>query len=646
MTTVHKQDGTQIPELLLLMAPYWTRPDLYACIRVCRLWHISLSPYLWHTIDDRLHAWPRILSTHDIYTSPGVKGYFRILSAFTRYGHHIRHLRLSWRVMIDVAFVTGVCTRLETLATGNVGVNRTRKEQEYLRWVSNLTLEEGGLTYDQRRVPAKEGPLVSAQLEGVFVASEIGWRTVKEQEQDWLTVQNFWGLVQMNAATLRSLRLDRSLDSLAHLQSTEFFFVTLAGLPKLQELDNALLKARMTEILERLPNLRTHRSSIFELHNQVLPKTYTHLRTLEIYGPLPSITFFSLLGRLTNLEDFKVSEFVRREQFANNPGASYLNNTPTRLKSLHIMSGAANLGTNLALKIIPWVPLLTTFTVDRMLNETAEALHTHCKHLDTILNADDGYTLFEVYNGPIERPPLPTSKLYKLIHDRPDLKVFNRIDQRLAASDLLAQDWSLLNTNDSNKAPTLQVFRCQIVNVERLTPTEETLLTCASPERISQLADTASSDIVNKRTRSITLQRQILSRLGQLTNLTILDLGYEWRDVWSSTRPETLHRGYIPYSKPFTSTLELSLATGLDLLAGLKNLCVFGFEGVDHRIGKPELEWMARNWPRLEVMRGLQEDGLVRIEPDPVKTELRLFMLGLRPDVRHESLSHLASLNI
>ncbi|KAF9907762.1 hypothetical protein EC991_010632 [Linnemannia zychae] len=637
-----KQDGTQIPELLLLMGPYWSPPDLYACIRVCKLWHLSLSPYLWHTIDDRLYSWPRILATHDICTSPGVKGYFRILSAFTRYGHFIRHMKLSWRVMIDIAFVTGVCTQLESLATGNLGVNRTRKEQESLRWVSNLTLEQGGLTYDQRQDPAKEGPLISAQLEGVFSPCEIGWRAVREQEQDWLTAQNFWGLVQMNAGSLRSLRLDRSLDSLAHLKSTEFFYVTLAGLPKLRELDNAFFTVRMTEVLERLPNLHTHRSSIFELHNQVLPETYTHLRALDIYGPVPSITFFSLLGRLPNLENFKISEFVRREVFPENPGLTYLNSTPTRLKKLHIVSGVANIGSNLGSKIIPWLPLLTAITVDRIQDGTAAALYTHCKHLDTILRADDGYTLMEcVYQGATS----PISQLYKLIHDFPNLKVIDRIDQCFAASDLLAQDWSLLN-NNNNKAPTLQVFRCRIAHVERLTPSEEELMARASPEWISQLADTGTSDLVNKSIGSISIQRQILSRIGQLTNLRVLDLGYEWRDVWSSTRPETPRRGYIPYSKPCSSSLELSLATGLDLLAGLKNLCIFGFEGLDHRIGKPELEWMARNWPRLEVMRGLQEDDLIRIEPNPVKTELRLYMMKLRPEVRHESLSRLASLNV
>jgi hypothetical protein len=42
-------------------------------------------------------------------------------------------------------------------------------------------------------------------------------------------------------------------------------------------------------------------------------------------------------------------------------------------------------------------------------------------------------------------------------------------------------------------------------------------------------------------------------------------------------------------------TLELSLESGLGLLEALANLETIGFEGVDHRIGKLELEWMAKS---------------------------------------------------
>ncbi|KAG0298907.1 hypothetical protein BGZ96_004214 [Linnemannia gamsii] len=624
------------------MAAHWTPQDLYACVQVCRIWHQTLTPFLWHTIDDRLYAWPRLLATHDTFTlnCPGFKGYFRILSAFTRYGHHIRHLRLSWRALIDIVFVAGSCTQLQSLSTFNLAVNRTTKEREEIRRLANLSIDNGGLTYDEHRNLAVEGPLLSPEFAGVFSPSEIEWRSVQEQQRDWVTAQNFWSLVLENRQTLRSLRLDRSLDSLAHLESTtnDFFFSTLASLPHLTELDNALLETDLRDVLERLPNLRCNRSSNLELHNQVLPKAYDHLRALQIYNSVPSRTFFSLLARLPNLEDLRISEFVRREHFIDNP-QTILNNTPTRLKGLHIMSGAGHHGRRIAQHIIPWVPLLTSFTIDRLYDVIAEALFTHCKHLENIRQSDDGCTLFEIQYG--ENQPLGalTSKLFKLLRDYPSLRVLDRIEQRLVAADLVAQDWLPLNN--------LEVFRCQIVDVDRLTPSEEETVVQSSSWFYSI---TQNSTLSSKHTQSITLQKDILSRLGTLTNLRVLDLGYEWRDIWADSRRDTVRRytylgqEYVNYGAPFKNTLELTLATGLDQLSRLRHLEVFGFEGVDHRIGKEELEWIAVHWPKLKVMRGLQEDDhLEKIEPDPVKTELRLHMEWLRPDVKHESLSRQGS---
>ncbi|KAF9924574.1 hypothetical protein FBU30_005492 [Linnemannia zychae] len=77
--------------------------------------------------------------------------------------------------------------------------------------------------------------------------------------------------------------------------------------------------------------------------------------------------------------------------------------------------------------------------------------------------------------------------------------------------------------------------------------------------------------------------------------------------------------------------MELSLETGLDQLSDLVELEVFGFEGINHRIGKMEIKWIAAHWPRLRVMRGLQEDSLDMLEPDYERAELRKYMQELRP---------------
>lgn len=87
-----------------------------------------------------------------------------------------------------------------------------------------------------------------------------------------------------------------------------------------------------------------------------------------------------------------------------------------------------------------------------------------------------------------------------------------------------------------------------------------------------------------------------------------------------------------------TSTPAYSLASGLGKLSGLKELKVFGFEGSNHRIGTLELDWMVENWPKLRMLRGLEEDTLPQIRFDKQKAFLREHLRRLRPEVQHESL--------
>ncbi|KAF9290495.1 hypothetical protein BGZ88_007301, partial [Linnemannia elongata] len=85
--------------------------------------------------------------------------------------------------------------------------------------------------------------------------------------------------------------------------------------------------------------------------------------------------------------------------------------------------------------------------------------------------------------------------------------------------------------------------------------------------------------------------------------------------------------GFTPHSVPqFCNTLELSLESGLSQLGVLKNLEVFGFEGVDYRIKTKELSWMTESWPRLRVMRGLSNTNLLGNYEDPRMRSLKEFM--------------------
>ncbi|KAF9927703.1 hypothetical protein BGZ65_006650 [Modicella reniformis] len=147
--------------------------------------------------------------------------------------------------------------------------------------------------------------------------------------------------------------------------------------------------------------------------------------------------------------------------------------------------------------------------------------------------------------------------------------------------------------------------------------------------------------VVQKLKHSQDQHRKVYERLASLQHLKRLDLGFETRspDSYKASHfytSEVDGKKYLHYGgSTIDHTLELSLESGLDQLKALKNLELFGFGRVDHRITKKELEWMARSWPKLKIMCGLAEDRLYMIEQDRKKAELREYMQMLRPDVVH-----------
>ncbi|KAF9900046.1 hypothetical protein EC991_007962 [Linnemannia zychae] len=87
--------------------------------------------------------------------------------------------------------------------------------------------------------------------------------------------------------------------------------------------------------------------------------------------------------------------------------------------------------------------------------------------------------------------------------------------------------------------------------------------------------------------RQYDVQRWIYTQLGRMTGLKELLLG-------------TKKYNY--------ASLEFSLESGLELLAGLKELRVLDVSMMAHRIGVKELDWMRITWPKLKEIRGLKNE--------------------------------------
>jgi hypothetical protein len=110
------------------------------------------------------------------------------------------------------------------------------------------------------------------------------------------------------------------------------------------------------------------------------------------------------------------------------------------------------------------------------------------------------------------------------------------------------------------------------------------------------------------------VQRWVYTQLGRLTGLQELILGVKELDRQEFVERGVAHLAHDPVALEkalddvptfIYRSLEFSLESGLDMLAGMKELRFLDVKSTAHRIGVAELDWMHINWPKLKTIRGL-----------------------------------------
>ncbi|KAG0275658.1 hypothetical protein BGZ95_008527 [Linnemannia exigua] len=672
------QDMFSIPELIEEVGLHLNPPDLLSCIQVNQHWHTHFIPLLWRTIDDSLYSWPHILrgcyqespdlnddedgdggeeagsesdrdstsagsSTNTTNSSDGsTTNSFDnnivnssdntqwVYHLFTKYGSHIRILRPQYSVTIDAAYLGGRCTSLLTLDIAELSSN-------YMSYTGPLPTdsqeegEEQEIYYD----------CLSPALEGTF---EPRWETPDEGRRlrDWNTQQCLWLLIRRNLG-LQSLQLTRSLAYLASLDSATFAYDTLALLPNLTRFRDSWLFWNIAMLLEKCPQLRDFSDYSDQGIYTNLQRPFDQLRCLRGIKRFTSQDFFTVLKYLPNLETLCFSNFDK-VAFKDGDAAmrtTIFGNTPSRLQELDFYI-LLHQDHDIAHEVIPWIPHLVKLRTNQLYPAVAKALGTHCRKLEEFS---------QTYNGESTHPRLAmniaVNIMGELLRGCPKLRIFDGIQHGIEASQF---DQHFVCTQ-------LEVLRCRIVGVRRLNLDEEAILARAP---VAPTSATAIGEGMERSTltlaevlariklnetlmmlqESIAQQQRIMSRLARLTRLKTLDLGMEWRDLYYRGVVEEyiLHTDgeyYVNHAKPSEDTLSLTLESGLSRLATLRDLEVFGFEGVNHRIEEEEVSWMANAWPRMKVLRGLHVDTLVGALPDAKRHFLRGLMQTLRPSVEH-----------
>ncbi|KAF9545150.1 hypothetical protein EC957_011220 [Mortierella hygrophila] len=620
-----------LPELLAQIAVHLSPPSLAVCARVSHHWNDNFTPPLWHTIDDSLYFWPTLLHLYEhldqVRQIRRVQD--RIRHGLQKYGHHIRHLSVTNEDFAKVVSQDGASLRLESLSI----VWSTRS----FNWTDGLDM----LTPDTLAVE-KEAVAVVEKGGILHPDAAFNWNFTKD---DWVLIQKFWLLV-FRVPGLRSFKFFvPEHRELLKVITPQFFRGPLAA--QFRTLTSVQLdfeQLDLLDFLETLPNLQHLYTGYDSIKDGTLKKVYPRLRTLVIDQTLSGTTFYNLLKHLPGLEHFGVGSVLKILEHENCYG--YNNNNendgiPVQLRGLHLLDEFDEFDydtmADIAYDILPGLPFLTELTIDAVYPSLGFVLVTYCRQLEVFRCSENIDSIH--CDGINERRGI--NVMSDLLESCPRLRVFDAITHEIIPNRIIRNPWVCKN---------LEVFRCQLTGFSRLDSDEELVykgVVQAMESTRDMILSEEQDEICDQHQRCQTQHHQVYDRLASLTELRILDLGHqlinpEHRNnsdpyVESLNRESHAGRTYIHDNGPIFGSMELSLPSGLARLRTLKKLEVFGFTGVDHRIREPELEWMAKAWPHLEVMRGLCEGQILGAVDCYVTSALRRKMQKLRPDVRHEN---------
>ncbi|KAF9099533.1 hypothetical protein BGX29_007119 [Mortierella sp. GBA35] len=644
------EDALLLPELIERLGPFLAPPDLFSSIKVCRLWCQILTPYLWATLDDCMYQWPRILCS-DMDNKKGEDkdkdenkkdGSGEWLQAMMdKHGRHIRHLRICWRSFLDAVTLAPTCYKLESLSIGDLSYSLKRSTAEEYPWVAELEFRERRRTIEEYRRLAVRGPFIwPEQTEGVysaetFTANNVYSRTLAQQELDWLTTQRFWLFLRSNTG-IRRLRLHYSLNGVLDLVAPEFFYETMALFEGLVYFDNNYMPVNLDRLFSRLPRLRHFRRTLNIRYDNIdvfLQQDHPQLVYLELGAELTIRTFYNLIRHLPSIDRLRLGGFrYVQNECTPEEAAELMDNRPSRLRRLQI-NGSMHVSSTRIITALAWVPELTHFMANQVYPGTAVALASYCKKLVVVCEAGGR----ESFSWRTRRPEAGSVRY--LLEQCPTLKSFDGPGQMVNINTITFPSFNntavTLNVDDGLD----EARRPWIGGFDRLTgPEQELYDKISAPRYTARVPRKRHLAVTLKNEACIAQQEQLYDRLARLTCLTVLDLGHDINMARPFATPisSISNEAYTSDYGPLLGTLELTLESGLDRLTALECLEVFGFEGVDHRIGRREVEWMALAWPRLRIMRGLHQVSPPRIEYERRKEGLRALMMELRPDVRHE----------
>ncbi|KAK3835700.1 MAG: hypothetical protein J3R72DRAFT_451097 [Linnemannia gamsii] len=652
-----------IPELLHHTTSYLNPQDLFACIQVNHLWNQQCIPHLWHTIEDSTPSWDTILrkcadpeSTDEhflmidperVRESDKDKDQEWVRGVFRKYGRFIRVLSIHWPMVLEAASlafeggdgggngdVDGRRGGLESLTIDiPLGAARGPSVRSLARKFADIPSDSGSVRMSESLFPG----YFSIDDFVPFTWHYTMANTFKQEalEYGWVLAQRYWHTILSNRHSLRRLALRNCPGPQWRLRNKDVFLRHIGQLKSLKELTSWVREtADMWSILETCPwieSLLDVREVCFRLPDP-FPNTIVsrNLRTLKFFATASLNTILALLSLFPNLSTLGL-EAIHDPSLTDKDFPIIASNSSSSCVGASLKSLQARLHIDRSSILNCFPNLKELIQMDQFDETLAMTLTTHCPRFEELRELTTPWYIDES-----QRPPAdPTNKF---LVDNACLRVFDSIRHFVKVDEMLRQPWACLG---------LEWLSCRIVGVDRLNEEEEAIVDRVRMSGMS--AEEADTELTEEEAVAVEklqwCQRQhhgVYDQLARLTRLKHLDLGFESRYPLTYESRWTYERDgqeYIEYSDGKTfDTLELSLESGLDRLGVLKNIEMFGFECLNHRIGKKELDWMAKNWLRLKLMYGLDKEKLTMIEHDQERTELKEYFEQLRPNVDHGSM--------
>lgn len=154
---------------------------------------------------------------------------------------------------------------------------------------------------------------------------------------------------------------------------------------------------------------------------------------------------------------------------------------------------------------------------------------------------------------------------------------FDSVQNYIRVDEMLKLPWTCMG---------LEWLACRFIGVDRLKEEEEVVVARVMMSGYSAELTEEETRAVEKFHQYRAQQHGVYDRLASLTRLKHLNLGGEDRGPWNY-KAGSGYIGedgemYLEYSKPTFDTLELTIESGLDRLATLTDLKMFGFECLNH----------------------------------------------------------------